>query len=147
MTAARMRAVVLAALVCGAGVLALMLTSDRDDASLAWVILGPLVVWSFVGTGLYAWRRLPESRVGMLMVLLGFAWCVAALTFSNVPLVFTVGMIAGGLWGGVFLHLVMTFPSGRLAPGADRAIVIAGYLIFTVASIPALLFSGAAELD
>jgi signal transduction histidine kinase len=147
MTAARMRAVALAALVCGAGVVALMLTSDRDDASLAWVILGPLVVLSFVGTGLYAWRRLPESRVGMLMVLLGFAWCVAGLTFSNVPLLFTVGLIAGGLWGGVFLHLVMTFPSGRLAPGADRAIVIAGYLIFTVASIPALLFAGADQLD
>ena len=36
----------------------------------------------------------------------------------------------------------MTFPSGRLAPGCDRALVIAGYLIFTVASIPEMLFAG-----
>jgi hypothetical protein len=79
MTAARMRAVILATLLCGAGVVALVLVSDREDADLAWAVFGPIVVASFVGTGLYAWRRRPESRVRMLMVLLGFAWCVAAL--------------------------------------------------------------------
>jgi signal transduction histidine kinase len=40
----------------------------------------------------------------------------------------------------------MSFPSGRLAPGRDRVIVVAGYLIFTVASIPAMLFAGPHEL-
>jgi hypothetical protein len=40
----------------------------------------------------------------------------------------------------------MAFPSGRLAPGVDRALVIAGYLIFTVASIPEMLFAGPHEL-
>ena len=52
----------------------------------------------------------------------------------------------GGLWGGVFLQLIMSFPSGRLRPRRDRALVIAGYLIFTVASIPAMLFAGPHEL-
>jgi hypothetical protein len=45
-----------------------------------------------------------------------------------------------------FLHLVMAFPSGRFAPGRDRAIVIAGYVIFTVATVPAMLFAGPHEL-
>ena len=146
MTPARMRAVVVAALVCGAGVVALVLTSHREDAGVVWAVFGPLVMWSFVGTGLYAWQRRPESRTGALMVVLGFAWCLAALNFSNVPLLYTVGLIAGGLWGAVFLQLVMAFPSGRLAPGRDRSIVIAGYLIFTLASIPAMLFAGPEEL-
>jgi signal transduction histidine kinase len=105
------------------------------------------VVLSFVCTGLYALRRRPDSRAGLLMVLLGFAWCVAALNLANSPLLFTFALVAGGLWGGVFLQLVMTFPSGRLAPGRDRAIVIAGYLIFTVAQIPSMLFAGPEELD
>ena len=131
MTPVRMRAVALAALVCGAGTVAVVLTSDREDADVAWAILGPLVIWSFVGTGLYAWRRRPESRVGALMVLLGFAWCIPALTFANPPLVYTFALVAGGVWGGVFLQLVLTFPSGRIASGRDRAMVIAGYLIFT----------------
>ena len=89
MTLARARAVALAALACGAAVIALVLASDREDAEVVWAIFGPVVVWSFVGTGLYAWHRRPESRTGALMVLLGFAWCVAALSFANSPLVFT----------------------------------------------------------
>jgi signal transduction histidine kinase len=146
MTAVPVRAVVLAAVACGAGIVALVLGSGRDEPKAIWAVFGPLVVWSFAGTGLYAMRRRPESRVGALMIALGFAWCLAGLTFANAPAVFTVGVVAGGLWGGVFLHLVMGFPSGRLTPGADRLIVLAGYLLFTVGSIPALLFGSPEEL-
>jgi signal transduction histidine kinase len=146
MAAPRMRAVVIAALVCGAGVVVLILSSDHQDARTVWAIFGPAVGWSFIGTGLYAWRRLPESRTGELMVLLGFAWFVSALAFANAALPYTIAFVLGGLWGGVFLQLVMSFPSGRLAPGRDRAIVIAGYLIFTVASIPLLLFASPHDL-
>jgi signal transduction histidine kinase len=146
MTSARMRAVVLAALLCGATAAALVLASDHQEDKVVWAIFGPVVIWSFVGTGLYAWRRRPESRTGALMVLLGFAWCVSALSFANSRLLYSFAMVAGGLWGGVFLQLVMSFPSGRLTSGRDRAIVLAGYLIFTVASIPAMLFAGPHDL-
>jgi signal transduction histidine kinase len=146
MAPARERVVVIAALVCGVGVVALILTSDREDAGVVWAVFGPLVMWSFVGTGLYARRRRPASRTGALMVMLGFAYGVAALNFSEVPLLYTVGLIAGGLWGAVFLQLVMAFPSGRLAPGRDRAIVIAGYVIFTLATVPAMLFAAPSDL-
>jgi signal transduction histidine kinase len=71
---------------------------------------------------------------------------LAALGFADSPLVYSLAFVLGGLWGGVFLQLVMSFPSGRLAPGWDRVLVIAGYLIFTVASIPAMLFAGPHEL-
>jgi signal transduction histidine kinase len=40
----------------------------------------------------------------------------------------------------------MSFPTGRLASTRDRAIVVAGYLLFTVGSVPALLFAGREEL-
>jgi signal transduction histidine kinase len=146
MSLARMRAVAFAALLSGAVVIALILTSDREDAGVAWAVFGPLVIWSFVGTGLYASRVRSESRTGALMVLLGFAYGVAALNFSDVPVLYTAGLIVGGLWGAVFLQLVMAFPSGRLAPGRDRAIVIAGYVIFTLASIPAMLVASPGEL-
>jgi signal transduction histidine kinase len=145
MTVARMRLIIVAALAGGAGVLALVLASDHQESKAVWAIFGPVLVWSFVGTGLYAWRRRPESRVGMLMVLFGFAWCLAALAFANSPLLYTIGSVVGGVWGGLFLHLVMSFPSGRLAPGRDRAIVIAGYVMFTVGSIPASLFAAPEE--
>jgi signal transduction histidine kinase len=146
MTVGRMRLVVLAALACGAGVAALVVSSDLEDAEAVWAIFAPLVGWSFVGTGLYAWRRRPESRTGALMVLLGFAWFVAALHFANSALLYSISFVLGGLWGGVFLHLVMSFPSGRLAPGLDRVLVVAGYLIFTIGAIPAMLFASPHDL-
>jgi signal transduction histidine kinase len=141
-----MRVVVLAALLGGAGVVPLLLGSDHQDAKTAWAIFGPAVGWSFIGVGLYAWRRRPESRTGALMVLLGFAWFLSALSFADSPLVYSFAFVFGGLWGGVFLQLIMSFPSGRLAAGWDRALVIAGYAIFTVAAIPAMLFAGPHEL-
>ena len=86
-----------------------------------WAIFGPAVGWSFIGTGLYAWRRRPESRIGALMVLLGFAWFLSASTLATRRCSTPSGLVLGGLWGGVFLHLVMSFPSGRLRPLGPRA--------------------------
>jgi signal transduction histidine kinase len=146
MTPGRMRAVIVAALACGAAALGAVLASDHEDAQTVWAHLWPLIGWSFIGTGLYAWRRRPDSRVGALMVLQGFAWFLAALALTDSPAVYTLAQVTGGLWGGVFLHLVMSFPSGRLSPGWDRRLVVAGYVLFTVGVIPALPFAGPQEL-
>jgi signal transduction histidine kinase len=146
MSATRMVAVVLAALACGVAVVPVVLATDHQDARIVWAVFGPVVGWSFIGTGLYAGRLRPESRVGGLMILLGFAWFLAALGLANAALPYTLGQIVGGLWGAVFLQLVVTFPSGRLSDARDRAIVLAGYVIFTVASVPALLFAAPHEL-
>ena len=145
MTGARTPAVVLAALACGAATVVLIVSSDQLEAKAVWAVFGPAVGWSFVGTGLYAERRRPESRIGTLMVLLGFAWFVSVLTVANDALLHSIGLVVGGLWGGVFLHLIMSFPSGRPAPGWDRRLVIAGYVTFTVAAVPAMLFAGPQE--
>jgi signal transduction histidine kinase len=147
MSSARMGAIALVALVCGVAAFAVAAGSDHPDAQAWWARLWPVVSWSFVGTGLYAWRRRPDSRVGALMVALGFAWLLAALSLSGSPLLYSLGYVLGGLWGGIFLHLVLSFPSGRLAPGWNRRLALAGYVLFTLGSVPAMLFAGPAELD
>jgi len=146
LTTARASALVLAALAAGAAVIALELASDHRDARVVWAVFGPAVGWSFVGTGLYAWQARPESRIGLLMVLLGFAWFIFTLDAANAPWLYTVGVVAGGLWGGVFLHLGLSFPSGRLQTPLDRNLTIAGYFVFPLAFAPALLFAGPSEL-
>ena len=118
MSRARAVAIGLAALAAGAGVVVLELTSDHRDARVVWAVFAPAVGWSFVGTGLYAWRRRPESRIGALMVLLGFAWFLFTLNAANSPLLYTIAMVAGGLWGGVFLHLGLSYPRAGSAPGS-----------------------------
>ena len=52
------------------------------------------------------------------MVILGFAWFNSTLINADSSLVYTWAAITGGLWGGLFLHLGIAFPSGhlRLAP-------------------------------
>jgi signal transduction histidine kinase len=142
----RARAIVLAALVCGAIVVAVVLTSDHTDAKAVWAVFGPAVGWSFIGTGLYAWRRKPEYRTGELMVLLGFAWFLFTLDAANSPLVYTLALMTGSLWGGIFLHLGLSFPTGRLTSALDRSLTIAGYVIFPLAFVPALFFAGPHEL-
>ena len=146
LTAPRAAAIAFAALVAGAGVIALELSSDHRDARVVWAVFAPAVVWSFVGTGLYAWRARPANRTGLLLVLLGFAWCLFTLDAADAPWLYTVGLVTGGLWGGVFLHLGLSFPSGRLTTRLDRRLVVAGYFIFPLAYLPALLFAGPAEL-
>jgi signal transduction histidine kinase len=128
-------------------VAALILTSDHVDNKAVWAVLQPAVGWTFVGTGLYAWRRRPESRTGLLMIAMGFAWFVSALDAANSALVYTFALVASGLFGAVFLHLGLSFPTGRLTRGIDRTLVIAGYVIFPLAFVPALLFAGPEELD
>jgi signal transduction histidine kinase len=41
----------------------------------------------------------------------------------------------------------MSFPSGRLQPGLDRWLVVAGYVIFPLGLLPGLLFAGPDQLD
>jgi signal transduction histidine kinase len=146
MTAARMRIVVAVALVCGVSVIAVVAASDHADAQTGWAHLWPAVGWSFIGTGLYAWRRRPDSRIGALMVLQGFAWFLPALSLTDSPALYSFAIVAGGLWGGVFLHLILSFPSGRLPARQDRVLAYAGYLTFTVVSVPAMLVGGPHEL-
>ena len=146
MPAARTWAIVAAALLAGLGVMAVQVLSDHQDAKAVWAVFAPAVGWSFVGTGLYAWRRRPDSRTGALMVLLGFAWFVYTLDAANPPAVYTLALVLGGLWGGVFLHLGLSFPTGRLQARVDRALAVAGYVIFPLAFVPALLFAGPGEL-
>ena len=125
MTAGRTRAIVLAALLAGAATVAVVLASDREDAEVAWAVLR-----ADRGLELRRHRAVrlaaagPESRTGELMVLLGFAWFVSALSAANPPLVYTFALVAGGLWGGVFLQLAAGLPvrpdASRLRP-RDRA--------------------------
>jgi signal transduction histidine kinase len=139
-------AIVLAALASGGIVIALEVASDHQDAKAVWAIFGPAVGWSFIGTGLYAWRRRPESRIGALMVLLGFAWFLYTLAAANSRLVYTFSLVTGGLWGGVFLHLGLSFPTGRLTERLQRTLAIAGYVVFPLAFVPALFFASPHDL-
>ena len=142
----RTLAIAAAALLCGVGDVVLVLSSEHFQGAVASAAFSPLVGWSFVGTGLYSWRRRPESRTGMLMVLVGFAWFLGPLLAVDDPLVFTVAILLSGLWGPVFGQLLLSFPTGRLPTVARRRLVVAAYVLIPLAPLPALLVSDADEV-
>jgi signal transduction histidine kinase len=141
-----MAVVIAAALAAGAVSIWVALESDHIEDVAVWAVFGPAVGWNFVGVGLYTWRRRPEKRIGVLMILLGFGWFLFTLQSSDSGLVHTFALVGGALWGSVFLHLGLSFPTGRLQPGLDRTLALAGYAVFPLASVPAMLFGAPEDL-
>jgi len=147
MTARRTLAIAAAALLCGAGDVLLVARSDHLPDPGVWAVFGPLVGCSFVGTGLYAWHRRPESRFGVLMVGVGFAWFLGPLTAANDPYVFTLGILLSGLWGPVFGQVLLSFPTGRLPTRARRRLIAAAYVLVPLSPLPALLVADFEEIS
>ena len=123
----------------------LTLGSDHVEDRGVEAALRLLVGWSFIGTGLYAWWRRPENRTGLLMAAVGFAWFATSLSASDDDLVFTIGIALDGLYGALLGHLLIAFPTGRLATRAERLLVTGIYLTVTVLQLPALLFEDTDE--
>ena len=147
MSAARVGAVLVAALAAGGVVVALELTSDHRDAKVVWAVFGPAVGWSFVGTGLYASRRDPESRIGVADDPARLR--VVPVHARRRELAARVHVRARG---GRPVGRAVPPPRPELPdrpaahPRLDRALVLAGYVVFPFASVPALLFADPEQL-
>ena len=75
------------------------------------------------------------------MVAVGFAWFAAALTASNSSILFSIGLVIAPLWIGIFLHALLSFPTGRLESRATRLIVVVYYLDVTVLQLAWVMFA------
>jgi signal transduction histidine kinase len=135
-----------AGVVMGLAVVAVLLTSDMLSTGGVWAAGGLIVGWGFIGVGLFAWGRRPDNRIGMLMTATGFAWFLAGVGFSDLPLLFTIGQILGSIFFAVIIHLLLAFPSGQLQTTFERKLVAATYLVTTIALLPLWLFGDPAEL-
>jgi signal transduction histidine kinase len=124
---------------------ALILTSNHIDVRGAWAAAALLVGWGFIGAGLFAWVRSPESSIGPLMVATGFAWFVSLVTASNVPGLFIAAALLSSLYFVTAIHMLLAAPHGQGLARGDRRIVTAGYLLVTLGTIPFALFSDPAN--
>ena len=133
-------ALALAGVAVGLAALALVFGSEHDDSSTPWFVLALTLGWGFIGAGLYAWWRRPENRVGPLMALVGFLWFLGALGSSDDDWVFTIGVALSSLWVGALAHMLVAFPTGRVGPGLERAVVSLGWFAALVLTPAGLLF-------
>ncbi len=123
----------------GLAALAMVTTSDRERDPTAWLVLALTLGWSFAGAGIFAWWRRPENRIGPLMTLVGFLWFLGALSSSDAALPYTLGLLLGSLWIGALVHMLVAFPTGRVEPGIERAVVILGWAASIVSPLLAVL--------
>ena len=75
----------------------------------------------FLVGGALAWRRRRESRVGALMLLTGGAW-FAGTAFA--PALY--------LHRGPLVHLLLSYPSGRLPTRIARAVALSAYAVSAI---------------
>jgi len=134
------------ALICAAGVVAIVLTSDHVGADRgATIALAVPTGLAFIAAGLIARVRRRNNWTGALLVVTGFTWFLGGVSAGNSPIVFTVGVIVGSIFIAPLVHLLLAFPSGRLERTVDRAIVITVYALVVLS--PALIYGLGRDLD
>jgi hypothetical protein len=133
--------------VVGLVALAIILASDHVDMEAFNSALSLFIGWSWIGVGLFAWWRRPDNRFGVLMTAVGFAYFLVALTAADASWLFSVGVLLSSVYLAVFVHMLLTYPDGRLGSRRIRRLVTAGYVLSIVGPAPTLLFATPGQID
>ncbi len=147
MSSLRRRLIALAVLAVAFGVCAfvVVLGGAHNTDRGAYAVLTLAIGWGFTGTGLYVWARRPANNLGPLMCAVGFSGLWKALTFSNEGAIFTIGSVGEVLIYAVLVHLLLSFPSGRLESRLERGLVAIAYLNTTALQLAGLVFTDPAK--
>jgi signal transduction histidine kinase len=92
--------------------------------------------------GVLVWERRPESRTGLLLTALPLAEVLAngRWIFWNQAVPVTVAFASVALYLPLFAHLILSYPTGRLATRLDRVVVSVAYAYAALYALPLLLF-------
>jgi len=139
--------IALAAVAATALATALAVTSDHLETPGTQAFLVDWVVLGYVGSGVIAWWRRPDSRFGPLMIACGFTVFLSALAWSNASALETVGAVFDLIPAAIFMHVYLAFPTGRLQRRVDRAIVGAAYFASLALQVVGLLLGRLGDAD
>lgn len=93
----------------------------------------------YLGLGCWVWLKRPRVPLGMLMCVGGFSLLLGAFNGSSTPAVWVLGAVASVAVLAVDVHLLVVFPFGRAESSADRALVVAGYVLVIGGMISSVL--------
>ncbi|MBV9465289.1 MAG: hypothetical protein JO169_04165, partial [Solirubrobacterales bacterium] len=127
-------------LLAGAGAVWLAAHQPSSRPTEPGPVLELLVGVSLLGCGLASWRARPENRIGLIMVLTGFAWFAAQLVEARPAWLNTIGLAIQSVWIVGLVWLLLSFPSGRLKGRLDRWLVGASAVIALGLELVAMLY-------
>ncbi len=107
---------------------------DIQVALLQWISV------PYIAAGLIAWWRRPQSRLGVLMVAVGFSTGLLCLQFVQNTVLWSIGASLDIFAAAAFIHVTLAFPSGRLRSTLERVVVGTGYAIALGLQVAKLMF-------
>ena len=96
---------------------------------------------TYAGTGLLLCARRPSNRTGLLLVGGGLSGLVAVLLNTSQRPFVVVAAVVSAMPIAVMVHVLVAFPSGRLAPGLPRVTAITAYAFALIGNLPTNLFA------
>ena len=106
-------------------------TGAEIRLAIADLIVGLL----FVGCGLVAWTRRPQSWTGVLLMLAGFAWFLGTFAGSGDSTYAGFGALFLTLHRGPLVHALLSYPSGRVKRRTEWVAVTFGYAVSSIAVV------------
>jgi signal transduction histidine kinase len=134
--------VALGGLTAAAVSVGLAATSDHLTMPGLHAALFNWIMLSYLLCGLIAWRRRPDSRLGLLMIAAGIGASLSNLAWANNAAVESVGLAFDLLPVVLFLHVFLAFPDGRLSGRSARTVVAAGYVTTVGGQLAVALLGG-----
>ena len=98
------------------------------------------VAAAWIGTGVVALVRRPGNATGLLMAAVGFLWLVGDLYWIPGAVAFTIAATFALFYPNVLAHLALAFPTGRLAGGFERRVMVGLYAWALVNNLVRMLF-------
>lgn len=117
-------ALVLAAIATTVAVVVLSATSDVLATPLASAIVRGATCAAWTLCGLRTWERRPDSPLGAVMVVGGFAYALGALNSIDAGIPFTLGSLAWLCGGFLVAYVALVFPDGRLPDRLSRTVAL-----------------------
>jgi signal transduction histidine kinase len=108
---------------------ALAVTGDDLQRPVLQAVLINWIVLPYTLSGIVAWWRRPDSRLGPLMVAVGLATALSSLQWAESPLLFTAGHLVDMLPPVLILHVFLAYPTGLLQTRSERLVVVTGYFV------------------
>jgi signal transduction histidine kinase len=126
--ASPLRLALLAALGALAALIVAVVTAHNPQAGPTHgaVVIRVSIIVTLIAAGLYAQTSRLQTRMGSLLVTVGFVSSLWLLNGSGRPLAFGVGMATAGVMPLLFAYLLLAHPRGALHTAAERRLLILG---------------------